>query len=507
MSAPRTGSAIVLPVLWLVAATHVGWAQPAPVAAIPARLGPSFDCSAVHSPGAKLICSNTYLSRLDLIFVQAYYALRQQVGEAGWKALKVEAVEFENTALEQCGIPTAGALPDNVPAMASCLSSQYRKQRNVWLSRLSGPALEEARRPIEEHVALQRDLQILGYLPANEKIDGIYGSATRAAILAWQISQGITPNQFLGDADAKRLEYQASQSFSPTASAAMRAIPPNPSAGTPVPQIVVEEVAKLDSDYRLGGTSKIALVVRECAAKARNADDYDLAARCLTYTFAAYLFDEAVTSYAKFPPSPGLTKDKIVPVLAEMLNIMAVPETGRASLMEGYKLFIERQLVVVAQSKQRRSRTADETGVSHTVPAASSLPPQHGITSIIPLREQAGTMVVPVLINGAIRLNFVIDSGASDVSIPADVVLTLIRAGTIDQSDFLASKTYTLADGSTVPSQTFRIRSLKVGDVEIRNVIASVGDVRGTLLLGQSFLRRFASWSIDNHRNALVLVQ
>jgi predicted aspartyl protease len=100
-----------------------------------------------------------------------------------------------------------------------------------------------------------------------------------------------------------------------------------------------------------------------------------------------------------------------------------------------------------------------------------------------------------VSINGAITLEFMIDSGAGDVSIPTDVVMVLMRMGTINRSDFLGSRTYVLADGSTTPSPVFRIRSLRVADREIRNVTASVASVKGGLLLGQSFLRRFGSWS------------
>jgi hypothetical protein len=125
--------------------------------------------------------------------------------------------------------------------------------------------------------------------------------------------------------------------------------------------------------------------------------------------------------------------------------------------------------------------------------------------SEISLQRQGGTLVVPVSINNVLTLNFVIDSGASDVSIPADVVLTLIRAGTIHDADFLGTKRYRLADGSTVPSSTFRIRSLKAGDREVANVTASIGKVEGGLLLGQSFLNRFKSWSIDNDRQVLLL--
>ena len=98
-----------------------------------------------------------------------------------------------------------------------------------------------------------------------------------------------------------------------------------------------------------------------------------------------------------------------------------------------------------------------------------------------------------------------IDSGASDVSVPADVVMTLRRTGTISDADFLGNETYQLADGSKIPSQRFVIRSLKVGDRTLENVIGSIAPVEGSMLLGQSFLRRFKSWSIDNHREALIL--
>jgi predicted aspartyl protease len=126
------------------------------------------------------------------------------------------------------------------------------------------------------------------------------------------------------------------------------------------------------------------------------------------------------------------------------------------------------------------------------------------LATSVPMQSEGGTYVVPVLINDAITLNFVVDSGAADVSIPADVVMTLMRTGTLKESDFLGEKTYVLADGSKVPSQTFRIRSLKVGNKIIENVSGSIASVQGSLLLGQSFLGRFKSWSVDNTKHALI---
>jgi clan AA aspartic protease (TIGR02281 family) len=136
--------------------------------------------------------------------------------------------------------------------------------------------------------------------------------------------------------------------------------------------------------------------------------------------------------------------------------------------------------------------------------APGSGPPSTGHSEIA-LRKQGGAFTVSVTVNGAMTLDFMVDSGAADVSIPADVVLTLMRTGTIGRGDFLGNRTYMLADGSTAPSPTFRIRTLKVGDREVHNVVASIAPVSGSLLLGQSFLSHFASWSIDNHRGTLVL--
>jgi clan AA aspartic protease (TIGR02281 family) len=143
------------------------------------------------------------------------------------------------------------------------------------------------------------------------------------------------------------------------------------------------------------------------------------------------------------------------------------------------------------------------------VPSKSSLPETASPSSTsgyaIQMKKDGGTYVIPVLINNAITLDFVVDSGATDVTIPEDVVMTLRRTGTIRASDFIGERTYVLADGSKVKSYTFRIRSLKVGDRVLENVTGSVSSRQGSLLLGQSFLGRFNSWKVDNTKHALIL--
>jgi predicted aspartyl protease len=119
--------------------------------------------------------------------------------------------------------------------------------------------------------------------------------------------------------------------------------------------------------------------------------------------------------------------------------------------------------------------------------------------------DERGGLVVPVLIDDAITMRFVVDSGASDVSIPLDVVRKLVKLGQLTSDDFIGTAVYTLADGSTLPSPTFRIHSMKIGDKMVRNLTGNVSPSGADPLLGQSFLSRFKTWSIDNEKQVLTL--
>lgn len=123
----------------------------------------------------------------------------------------------------------------------------------------------------------------------------------------------------------------------------------------------------------------------------------------------------------------------------------------------------------------------------------------------IPLVKMSGGLIAPVVINNTLKLNFIVDSGASDVSIPADVFASLVRANTVTQADITGNRNYKNADGQVFQSKTFVIRSLKIGNIEAPRVQAKVSPSNAPPLLGQSFLKRFKSWSIDNSTQELIL--
>jgi predicted aspartyl protease len=158
--------------------------------------------------------------------------------------------------------------------------------------------------------------------------------------------------------------------------------------------------------------------------------------------------------------------------------------------------------VYIARNTRREAPTAAVTHLQNP-PKAQRGPAPH--ETYVAMQAEGGTFVVPVQINGILTLNFTIDSGAADVSVPADIVMTLMRTRTLTSTDILDKQTYQLADGSRVPSQRFVIRSLKVGNKVLHDVTGNVAPVRGVPLLGQSFLSRFKSWSIDNGRHVLIL--
>ncbi len=159
-----------------------------------------------------------------------------------------------------------------------------------------------------------------------------------------------------------------------------------------------------------------------------------------------------------------------------------------------------------AEAKVRDEAAARARAEEAATAAAPQEPAKPGITQVL-LKRGRGVMYVPVLLNGSVIVeNFVVDSGATHVVITRQVATELIARGKLKRSDYRGQGFAVLADGSRVPSQMIILRSLTVGGRELRDVTAVITNGDGaSLLLGQSFLKRFKSWSIDNRRGVLKL--
>ncbi len=123
----------------------------------------------------------------------------------------------------------------------------------------------------------------------------------------------------------------------------------------------------------------------------------------------------------------------------------------------------------------------------------------------IPLRSAEGLYIVTAEINRSVRLDFLVDTGATVVTLPANVIEILIGNGTLTPNDVLGSGTAELADRSIYRTAGFRLREVQVGNVVARNVTAIASPGLAQPILGQSFLRQFRSVTFDNTRNLLIL--
>jgi aspartyl protease family protein len=130
-------------------------------------------------------------------------------------------------------------------------------------------------------------------------------------------------------------------------------------------------------------------------------------------------------------------------------------------------------------------------------------------SNIIKIEKNAnGLIEVPVILNDVIKIKFIFDSGASEVSLSPDVALTLMRTGSIQNNDWLPSQTYTFADGSTAKSKRFIIRKLIIGNQILLNIEASIASsIDAPMLLGQNVMKKLGSITIDYKKNLLIINQ
>ena len=203
---------------------------------------------------------------------------------------------------------------------------------------------------------------------------------------------------------------------------------------------------------------------------------------------------------------------KIVPQLVDVRGALAEELVKRGRPKEALDLLetFDRQLEDEGQPAYftaQRNRIRMQLGGDYAKQVAAEQAPEKPQPGQTLVKGQAlmGTLAVPVSVNGGSPMTFMVDSGATLVSIPYDEAAPLLRSHSIRPVDFRGVSLFQLANGTRVSAQVYNIRSIKVGDREVKNVLASIYLGHGPSLLGQSFLKRFKSWSVDNRKRVLAL--
>lgn len=125
--------------------------------------------------------------------------------------------------------------------------------------------------------------------------------------------------------------------------------------------------------------------------------------------------------------------------------------------------------------------------------------------TVIQMEKKGGVYYVPCAVNG-LKLSFIFDTGASDVSISLSEALFMLKNGYLNEDDLLGTAYYRIANGDVAEGTKINLRSIVIGGRELRNVKASiVHSATAPLLLGQSVLERFGNVSINYGNQTLVL--
>ncbi|MBF0429166.1 MAG: clan AA aspartic protease [Magnetococcales bacterium] len=118
-------------------------------------------------------------------------------------------------------------------------------------------------------------------------------------------------------------------------------------------------------------------------------------------------------------------------------------------------------------------------------------------------RGTRGQYWIPVLVNGQMTVDFLIDTGANIVVLPQDIVDGLVASGSVKPKDWLGVAASTLADGSMGRMSVVRLESLRIGRHVLRNIAVSVTPAKSMPLLGTPVLEQLGAWRIDSKQRQL----
>ena len=99
----------------------------------------------------------------------------------------------------------------------------------------------------------------------------------------------------------------------------------------------------------------------------------------------------------------------------------------------------------------------------------------------------------------------ILDTGASDILLTKEIVLTLIKTRTIDESDILEGGSYVDANGNVNFKVRFNLKEIRIGKYTAKNVVCCVNEnLDSHNLLGIGALRKMGvKMQIDFEKSEL----
>lgn len=124
-------------------------------------------------------------------------------------------------------------------------------------------------------------------------------------------------------------------------------------------------------------------------------------------------------------------------------------------------------------------------------------------TEEVPFTKEGNVCKVKCAINN-LPLHFIFDTGASDVSISSVEATFMLKNDYLSASDIIGRQNYMTADGNITEGTVINLRDVKLGDIHLNDIKASVvKNQSAPLLLGQSVFSKLGKIEIDNDQKLL----
>ncbi len=124
----------------------------------------------------------------------------------------------------------------------------------------------------------------------------------------------------------------------------------------------------------------------------------------------------------------------------------------------------------------------------------------------IKMLNEDGLSILPCKING-LDLNFIFDTGASDVSLSFTEALFMFKNGYLNDEDIIEKSKYSDASGNIGVNTVVNIKEIIIAGIKLTNVKAGIVDkLSAPLLLGQTAIRKLGVIQLDFEQNVLTIL-
>ena len=154
---------------------------------------------------------------------------------------------------------------------------------------------------------------------------------------------------------------------------------------------------------------------------------------------------------------------------------------------------------LIVKYKEKLAARIEKMGIDMTAVK------EEQITEVPITRKAGGTFNVDCSVNG-LALNMIFDTGASDVSISKVEADFMLKNNYLSMSDIKGKQYYQTADGGISEGTVITLKEVRIGDAVLHNVDASVvKSQKAPLLLGESVLQKFGTFTVDNINSKLII--